>query len=121
MSISVWQTGSNTRMTWPSTAIARGMKMLPSIRPFSLPAMKVFPLPDGPYMKIDRPELTAGPNRSRRPAGRTTPSKARAIRAAVTGIFWMLCFQVASAYWEMVTGAAPAYPVTFRYSSARSS
>ncbi|HQU13786.1 MAG TPA: hypothetical protein PKV70_06015 [Thermodesulfobacteriota bacterium] len=48
------------------------------------------------------------------------PSKACAIRAAVTGIFWMLCFHVASAYREMVTGAAPAYPETFRYSRARS-
>ena len=48
MSTSVWHVGSNTRMTWLSTAIARGMKMTPSMRPFSLSAMKVFPLPDGP-------------------------------------------------------------------------
>src|SRR3989304_3807714 len=68
---------------------------------------------------MERPELTAGPSRSRRPEERTTPSKAAAIRGAVTGIFWMLCFHVASAYREMVTGAAPpfvppAFPSIYR-------
>ena len=69
---------------------------------------------------MERPELTAGPRRSRRPAGRTTPSKACAIRAVVRGIFLMLCFHAASEYWAVVTGAAPAYPETFRNSRVRS-
>ena len=36
------------------------------------------------------------------------------------GIFLMLCFHAASEYCAVVTGAAPAYPETFRYSRARS-
>ena len=69
---------------------------------------------------MERPELTAGPSRSSRPGVRMTPSKARSIDSRLTDIFRTVCFLATSVYCASVTGAAPKYPESWRYSLALS-